>query len=342
MTVTTVIAASASDMVAKALNILCEETDVERYGQPAWSEVGPRGMATREVKWTWYCLTDVERCACWLPGRKLNYPFMFAEFLWMFCGRDDVAMIAHYNENIRQFSDDGARFYGAYGPPWRGQVGGVVERLTKDPDSRQAVVGVWRPMYNVADVCDDDGKDFPGGPRMPQTRDVPCTLSMQYLIRDGKLEAGVVMRSSDAWLGLPYDIFNFAMLQRAVAAELKVGLGALTLFAGSSHLYERDIVRARAVLVAYDDMQQADGCDAETDYRRSRLVVPGPPGIAHGRVSEAEEVNRINAANPLVGLDLCTVDGEGPWVALLTMLAHRKRRDPAMVHRSVRPLLGGA
>lgn len=353
MSLTTIIKNNASDLVHTALTNLCREEVVRSkptdrcYAKPEWQHVGPRGMLTRELRWTWYCLTDVTRCACWLPGRKLNYPFMFAEFLWMFCGRRDVEMIGHYNENIRKFSDNGIDFNGAYGPPWRGQIRGVLDRLLNDTDSRQAIVGIWDRQYNIANVCNHEGEDFSDGPRMPVTKDVPCTLSMQYLIRDGKLEAGVVMRSSDTWLGLPYDIFNFAMLQRALAAELKIGTGALTLFVGSSHLYDRDIDKARAVL--NNTYQQVDvsnvidgtkfvqGVLDATRFPAWGLSVPGPPGLSYQRVMQAETYNRKLDDHKYKGLDLPL--GEEDWVPFLTMLAHRDRKDIYRVHKSVRSLL---
>jgi len=53
------------------------------------------------------------------------------------------------------------------------------------------------------------------------------------------------MRSSDIWLGIPYDVFTFTMLQNCLAGELGVKRGWFALNAGSSHLYDRDTDVAR-------------------------------------------------------------------------------------------------
>ena len=78
---------------------------------------------------------------------------------------------------------------------------------------------------------------------------LPCTISVQFVIRDGKLHCFDTMRSSDAWLGWPFDVFNFSMLAWMVLTLLRcrcnsdnhvsVGLelGSLHLTAGSQHLY---------------------------------------------------------------------------------------------------------
>ena len=75
------------------------------------------------------------------------------------------------------------------------------------------------------------------------TKDLPCTISLQYLIREGALHCIVYMRSNDLWLGFPYDVFCFTAFQTKLAMELGVKLGTYTHIAGSLHLYERNLVQ---------------------------------------------------------------------------------------------------
>jgi thymidylate synthase len=296
---------TASQLVRTVLQELVAEP---KDYPPSWERVSPRGIPTRELRDATYYLNDVTRCATWLPHRRLNYQFMAAEFLWIFCGRDDLEMIGYYNEKIKAFSDDGATFFGAYGPRWRGQIRGACENLEVDPTSRQAVIATWRPELYAE-------------PYAP-TKDVPCTVATQYLLREGRLEAIVLMRSSDAWLGLPYDLFNFAMLQRALAAELGVEAGILTLHVGSSHLYERDLERAREVL------------GGPLYSPTEGLVIPGPPWLDYEWIRDREESLRT-------GEDPELDDELDPWRALLSCLAYRGHRDIHWVEAPYRQLMEG-
>lgn len=193
--------------------------------------VSPRNLGCREILGVTLHLTDA-RCNIFAhPQRKLAYRFMIGEFLWIWFGHDDVATIEKYNPNIKQFSDDGITFYGAYGPRFTNQWPRVLETLRRDKDSRQAVVTIFRPDP-------------------PKTLDLPCTLSWQALVRDGKVHSIVSMRSSDVWLGLEYDCFTFTMLQNILAAQLDLDVGSFTIHLGSSHLYDRDRDKALAVLTA--------------------------------------------------------------------------------------------
>lgn len=156
--------------------------------------------------------------------RNIGYRFMFAEAWWILTGRDDVASIHPYSKNIAQFSDNFTTFFGAYGPKIVQQLPYVIAKLAIDNDTRQAVINIWRESP-------------------PQTKDVPCTLSVQFLIRGNRLYCIDTMRSSDAWLGWPYDTFNFSMLSSFIILKLRehyninLELGNLIMNIGSSHLY---------------------------------------------------------------------------------------------------------
>lgn len=193
--------------------------------------VAPRGHGTREL-WHATVTTDMRQSVLTVEARKLNYQFMAAEAYWILSGDDTVAGIAPYNKHIASFSDDGERFFGAYGPKIVNQLPYVVAKLVEDPLSRQAGLTIWRESP-------------------PPTKDVPCTVAIFCSLRDSRLDVSVYMRSSDVWLGLPYDVFNFSMLGHLICCRLWArGVdavpGTLAVTATSSHLYERDLEAAMA------------------------------------------------------------------------------------------------
>lgn len=195
-------------------------------------KVNPRGIECREETGLSILVRDMRQNILVHPKRKLNYRFAVAEWLWIAAGRNDVASLAKFNSKIAQFSDDGETFAGAYGPRLAPQWKWVRDKLEADPDTRQAVVSIWTPS--------------PAG-----SRDIPCTLSMQFLRRNGQLNCIVTMRSSDAWLGIPYDFFSFSMLANSLAGELGDVPGWLQINMGSSHLYATDYDKVGEVLYDY-------------------------------------------------------------------------------------------
>lgn len=99
------------------------------------------------------------------------------------------------------------------------------------PQTRQAVVTMW----SAGDLPHAIARDH---------ADLPCTLALQFILRDRKLHCIATMRSNDAWLGLPYDVFAFTCLQRLVAQAVGAELGTYTHQVGSMHLYDRNRDRA--------------------------------------------------------------------------------------------------
>ncbi len=195
-----------------------------QYVTTKGSLVNPRGKETREVLGN-RSVVDMRFPCVTIRQRKMGFRFLAAEAHWILSGDNRLETIAPYAKHIKNFSDDGYRFQGAYGPRVSEQLRFVCDTLAEDPSSRQAVINIWRE-----------------NPR--QSKDIPCTLSLQFLIRDGEINCVATMRSSDLWLGWVYDVFNFTMIASWVALRLREmsptltpQLGLLYLTAGSQHVY---------------------------------------------------------------------------------------------------------
>lgn len=185
-------------------------------------------------------------------GRMLGYRFMVAEWLWMMSGMNDVYSISTFNKNIAEFSDNGVTFAGAYGPRINEQIEYALNKIDQDRDTRQAVIVIFSPNPE-------------------KSKDIPCTLSLQLLRRDSYLHGVVTMRSSDVWLGLPYDFFNFSMICNVAAHALGLKPGQLTFNLGSSHLYERDLKKVSALTGISGSVRSPDLSRYPADTDKSPL-----------------------------------------------------------------------
>lgn len=160
------------------------------------------------------------------------------EFLWYMAKSNKLEYIRYYIKQYKVCSDDGETIYGGYGPrlfKMRGkhnQINTIIKLLTEKPNTRQAVIQLF------------DAEDLVG-----KHKDIPCTCTLQFILRDGKLNMLTSMRSNDAYLGLPHDIFCFTMLQEIIAMSLEnVELGTYKHVVGSLHLYEKNIDASKLFL----------------------------------------------------------------------------------------------
>ena len=157
------------------------------------------------------------------------------EFLWYLSGDNQLDFIRYYIKDYKKESDDGRTVYGGYGPRifcQRGhnQLENVIKLLSKQRTSRRAVI----QLFNAEDIA---GRE--------RRREIPCTCTLQFILRDHKLHLIVSMRSNDAFKGLPHDIFAFTMLQEVVARTLGVDVGPYQQFVGNLHLYDYNEVAAQ-------------------------------------------------------------------------------------------------
>lgn len=157
------------------------------------------------------------------------------ELLWYLAGTDDLGFITHYLSRYEKDSEDGETIRGAYGPRLRrgefDQLHRICQVLREKPNSRRAVVQLFQAI-------DSD----------PRHKEAPCTCSLQFVLRNGSLDLMVHMRSNDAFMGLPHDVFAFTMLQELIASDLEVELGTYKHCVGSLHLYEDHYQKAKDYL----------------------------------------------------------------------------------------------
>lgn len=280
-------------------------------------ESSPRGMAVREKLACKFTITNPLDRLPYVPARKFSATYVVAELLWYLSADDKTDWIANYSSFWNNISDDGETANSAYGArifkPHPRIAGGtfsqwdyIKDELTKDPDSRRAVVHIRSPWDSVKAKLD-----------------VPCTLSLQFFIRDEKLHLVAHMRSSDLILGIAYDVPAFTLMQELMAKELGVGLGNYTHVSNSLHIYERhfDMVKE---MISRDAIIQARGNHRNSGPMPEMPSMP-PTSTLYDiestlrTANTLDEINQIisNSSNEFPGLGNYWVD----WIKILA--AHR-------------------
>lgn len=193
------------------------------------------------------------------------------ELLWYLSRDNRLDFIQNYIVRYKEESEDGETVYGGYGPrlfnrDGINQVQNVTNLLAEKPTSRRAVIQLF-------DAQDIDARHT----------EVPCTCTLQFVIRSKRLHLAATMRSNDAYKGLPHDVFCFTMLQEIVARTLGVGLGRYRHFATSMHLYEADVEDATRYL--------SEGVQATVSMPR---MPTGNPWPAISNLLDAESRLRSN------------------------------------------------
>lgn len=188
-------------------------------------ERSPRGMKTYDLGQV--TLTIANPIGMLPLGTRPNISTNLAavEAIQLIGGFSDPDLIRRVAPQLLPYAEDTGVFHGAYGKRTNGQIAKAIAKLSKDPDTRQAIVTIWDPTLD----------------NLPEKRDYPCTVSLAFEIRANMLNLTAFMRSSDLWKGLPYDMFQFSQLQQTVARVLQRPCGFFRLITLSLHAYHEDL-----------------------------------------------------------------------------------------------------
>lgn len=151
------------------------------------------------------------------------------ELLWYLSRSNSLDLITYYVKRYAQESDDGLTVHGGYGPRLfamggqYNQVENVITLLKARPSTRRAVI----QLFDAGDIA-------------ATYKEIPCTCTLQFMVRDRRLQMLTHMRSNDAFIGLPHDVFAFTMLQEIIARSIGSEIGSYKHTVGSLHLYEAD------------------------------------------------------------------------------------------------------
>ncbi len=220
---------SESHLIGNHMNVLYPKLleQVLNNGE----ETAPRGLKTIEVRPFVFELTNPMNRLVTLPERKVNEAFALVEGLQLVAATENAPQQLRFNSKIVDWVDPTIHQTEIpYGVAIRDQIVPIIDELHRDPDSRRAVMTIYEGRYR---------KDL---------LNVPCTCSLQFFVRHGKLELTVYMRANDLWWGTPYDVFQFTALQELIAIELGVPMGKYVHVAGSGHLYEPMYEKAKALI----------------------------------------------------------------------------------------------
>lgn len=170
----------------------------------------------------------------WNQRRRVSFVNAVGQWFWLLGGSNDLASIEFYNRKAADFSDDGRTLRGAWGYRIFGNSSSLyrlVGKLRDDPSSRRIVLPVFIP---------EDA--------LENSRNLPCLLHIQFLVRGNRLLMVSVMRSNSALMVLPYDFFVLTMLHELVSLLAKFQQGPYIHIAHSMHIYEDEIETARSTL----------------------------------------------------------------------------------------------
>ncbi|MFC0181598.1 thymidylate synthase [Pseudarcicella hirudinis] len=173
--------------------------------------------------------------------KKVHLKSIIHELLWFIKGETNTKYLKDNGVSIwDEWADENGNLGPVYGKQWRSwtapngkvidQLSEVIETLKKSPDSRRIIVSAW----NVADLS--------------EMALMPCHALFQFYVADNKLSCQLYQRSSDVFLGVPFNIASYALLTMMIAQVCDLELGDFVWTSGDTHLYSNHLEQVNTQL----------------------------------------------------------------------------------------------
>lgn len=173
-----------------------------------------------------------------LTTKKMPFKILTHELLWFVSGSSNIQYLQdnkiHYWDD---FADSELNLGPVYGVQWRhwqdprggeiDQLAWAIEQIKNNPNSKAIIVSAWNPA---------DLEEM----RLP-----PCHTMFQLDVTKGKLRMQLYQRSSDVFLGLPFNIAQYALLLEMLAKITGLEARELVVSIGSAHLYINQLEQAK-------------------------------------------------------------------------------------------------
>ncbi len=182
--------------------------------------------------------------------KRLAFRSVTAELLWFLAGSSDVNELHALGVRIwdgnayapywlpkARFDGDAGRNYGQQWRDWIApdgrhvdQLADVIRAIGERPESRRHVVTAWNPG------------------ELERTSLPACHALFQLFVADGRLSLLMYQRSCDLFLGVPFNIAQYALLLHLIAAFTGFVPDELTHVLADAHVYRDHFDQVREQL----------------------------------------------------------------------------------------------
>ncbi len=172
-------------------------------------------------------------------GVDINYAQAYADYVVN--GGKNIDELIRLNPAVQRYiSDKHVEGHAVnYGQRIAAQTNDTLKLLKEDSGTRRAVIQILLPEDTVI------------AHTKHATMEYPCCKDLHFMLREGKLNLTVNMRSQNLPLVLVYDVYNFTAIQMFMCKELGVSPGFYHHNMDSAHVYAKEFDLTSEILFEY-------------------------------------------------------------------------------------------
>ena len=172
--------------------------------------------------------------------KKIHVKSVVHELLWFLKGDTNIKYLKENGVRIwNEWANEKGDLGPVYGHQWRNwnsegidQIKEIIRTIKFNPDSRRIIVNAWNPC-----VLPNTSISFSENIANNKAALPPCHTFFQCYLADGKLSLQLYQRSADVFLGVPFNIASYALLNMMLAQVTGNNPGEFIHTFGDAHIY---------------------------------------------------------------------------------------------------------
>lgn len=189
-----------------------------------------------------------------LTTKKLHFKSIANELIWFLSGDTNIQWLKSHGVSIwNEWATETGDLGPVYGKQWTAwptkdggsinQIDYVVDTLKRNPNSRRILFHGWNVEYLPDETISPQENAKNGKMALP-----PCHLLYQFYVANNKLSAQLYIRSSDSFLGLPYNTASLALLTHMLAQQCNLIPHEIIISIGDLHAYSNHLSQIQTQL----------------------------------------------------------------------------------------------
>jgi len=189
-----------------------------------------------------------------LTTKKLHFKSIANELIWFLSGSTNTQWLKENGVSIwDEWATEDGDLGPIYGKQWTewptkdgrsiNQIDYVIHCLKNNPNSRRILFHGWNVEYLPDESMSPQENVKQGRMALP-----PCHVLYQFYVANNCLSVQLLIRSSDSFLGLPYNTASVALLVHMLAQQCDLDVGDVIITTGDSHIYSNHIEQVKTQL----------------------------------------------------------------------------------------------
>lgn len=280
---------------------------------PEYESYSSKGKNLKECLTTKLVLLDPRNRIITLKSRNLSLFYLAGELSFYFSGSPWLKDINYYSIYWNTISNDGVTVISNYGKLLLHDICGVSKmtqyeyakkQLLKNKDTKKAVMNIYDSIHVHYG-----------------SKDNPCTMYLQFFIRDNTLDLHAYMRSNDILFGVSYDIPFFTIIQEMMFVELKqtykdLRLGKYVHNSGSLHVYDYHYKKIEAIA---NDKIDVTTVSSKLPDITLETIKQMPAFLQKEKEERERKGEYLGLNNPLGGLT------DSFWLTILSWIKNKRK-----------------